>query len=73
MPNRYTTLAALFALDVALFALGGIPAFKNAHHGAGYVLGGVGWFGGLACTLLLIVLALATLAESLRHRRAARS
>ena len=70
MPNRYTTLAALFALDVALFALAGIPAFKNAHHGVRYVLGGIGWFGGLACTLLLIVLALATLTRNLRRRTA---
>lgn len=71
MLNRYTTLAALFALDVALFALAGVPAFKNAHHGAKYVLGGIGWFGGLACALLLIVLALTTLAQNLRRRRAA--
>ncbi|HET7567740.1 MAG TPA: hypothetical protein VFJ91_07110 [Gaiellaceae bacterium] len=71
MPNRYTALAGLFALDVALFALSGVPAFKNAHHGVKYVLGGVGWFGGLACTLALIVLALATLAQNLRRRRAA--
>jgi hypothetical protein len=69
MPNRYTTLAALFALDVALFALAGIPALKNAHHGVKYILGGIGWFGGLACTLLLLVLALTTLAQNLRRRR----
>jgi hypothetical protein len=68
MPNRYTLLATLFALDVALFAVSGIPALKNAHHGARYVLGGIGWFGGLACTLVLIVLALATLAQNLRRR-----
>lgn len=69
MFNRYSTLAALFALDVVLFALSGIPALKNAHHGAKYVLGGIGWFGGLACTLVLIVLALATLTRNLRRRR----
>jgi tellurite resistance protein TehA-like permease len=71
MPNRYTTLAALFALNVALFALSGVPALKNAHHGPKYVLGGIGWLGGLACTLVLIVLALTTLAQNLRRRRTA--
>ena len=69
MPNRYTLLAALFAVDVVLFTLAGIPALKNAHHGVKYVLGGIGWFGGLVCTLVLVALALATLAQNLRRRR----
>jgi len=68
MKNRYTLLAGLFALDVALFALAGIPAFKNAHHGLRYVVGGVGWFGGLACALVLVVLAAATLVRGVRGR-----
>jgi len=70
MPNRYTLLAALFVADVCFFALSGIPALKNAHHGAKYILGGVGWFGGLACTLVLVVLAVTTLVQNLRRRRA---
>jgi hypothetical protein len=70
MPNRYETLAILFAVDVALFALAGIPAFKDARHGVNYILGGIGWFGALACTLLLAVLAVATLAQNLRRRAA---
>jgi hypothetical protein len=69
MLNRYRLLAGLFVLDVALFALAGIPAFKNAHHGVEWILGGVGWFGAVATTLALIVLALATLAQNVRHRR----
>lgn len=68
MKNRYPLLAGLFALDVVLFALAGIPALKNAHHGFRSVLGGVGWFGGLACALVLVVLALATLARGIRGR-----
>lgn len=72
MKNRYTLLAGLFALDVLLFALAGIPALKNAKHGFKYVLGGVGWFGGLACALVLVVLALATLVRGVRgHSRTA--
>ena len=70
MPNRYALLAALFAADVCFFALSGIPALKNAHHGVKYVLGGIGWFGGLACTLVLVVLAATTLVQNLRRRRA---
>jgi hypothetical protein len=72
MPNRYTLIATLFALDVALFALAGIPPLKDADHGPRYVLGGIGWFGGLACTLVLIVLALTTLAQNLRRRALSR-
>jgi hypothetical protein len=69
MRNRYTLMAGLFALDVALFALAGIPAFKNAHHGVKFVLGGVGWFGGLAVALVLIALACVTLVQRARPRR----
>jgi hypothetical protein len=68
MPNRYRLLAGLFALDVALFALAGIPAFKNANHGVKWILGGIGWFGAVVTTLALILLALATIAQSLRRR-----
>ncbi|MGH3009864.1 MAG: hypothetical protein ACRDLM_10745 [Gaiellaceae bacterium] len=67
--NRYKLLTGLFVLDVALFALAGIPAFKHADHGIKWVLGGIGWLGGLACTLVLIVLALTTLVQHARARR----
>lgn len=70
MRNRYTLLAGLFALDVVFFAVSSIPALKNAHHGFKWVLGGIGWFGGLATTLALIVLAVATLVHNFRRRRA---
>jgi hypothetical protein len=73
MDTRYRLLAGLFALDVVLFALAGLPAFKNAHHGVKWAIGGIGWFGGVVCTLALIVLALVTLFGSARTRRAARS
>ncbi|MGH2934245.1 MAG: hypothetical protein ACRDL2_06975 [Gaiellaceae bacterium] len=67
--NRYKLLTGLFALDVALFVLAGVPALKHAHHGVKWMLGGIGWFGGLACTLILIALALATLVQHARARR----
>lgn len=67
--NRYTLLSGLFALDVALFVLAGVPAFKHAHHGVKWVIGGIGWFGGLVCTVALIALAVATLVQHARARR----
>jgi hypothetical protein len=64
-------MAALFALDVCLFALSGIPAFRNAKHGLEDVIGGIGWFGGLLVALALIVLATTTLIRSALRRRTA--
>jgi hypothetical protein len=68
--NRYKLLTGLFVLDVALFGLAGVPAFKNARHGIEWAIGGIGWFGGLVCTLVLIALAIATLVQNARGRRA---
>jgi hypothetical protein len=68
--NRYKLLTGLFVLDVALFGLAGVPAFKNARHGIEWAIGGIGWFGGLVCTLVLIALAIATLVQNARARRA---
>lgn len=67
--NRYKLLTGLFVLDVALFALAGVPTFKHAHHGVKWIAGGIGWFGGLAGALTLIALALATLVQHARTRR----
>lgn len=55
MPKTKRILVGLFALDVCLFALSGIPAFKNATHGMKDVIGGIGWFGFLLTTLVLVV------------------
>jgi len=67
--NRLKLLAGLFALDVVLFALSGLPAFKDADHGVEWVVGGAAWMGGLLCTRALIVLAVLTLVQSARDRR----
>jgi len=67
--NRYKLLTGLFALDVALFVLAGIPAFKHADHGVKWVVGGIGWFGGLLCAVALVALAVATLVQHARARR----
>ncbi len=55
MPTTKRLLVSLFALDVWLFALSGIPAFRNAKHGIKDVIGGIGWFGFMLTTLVLIV------------------
>jgi hypothetical protein len=54
-------LGSLFALDICLFVLSGVPAFRNAKHGIKDVIGGIGWFGFLVTTLVLIVIAVWTL------------
>ena len=64
-------LAAVFALDVALFLVSGIPRFKDAAHGADYVVGEVVWFGFLAGALAFVVLAGVATTRTLRRRREA--
>lgn len=71
MKGIYRLMAALFVLDVCLFALSGIPAFRDARHGVKDVIGGIGWFGGLLVALALIVLATTTLVRSALRRRTA--
>lgn len=67
--NRYKMLAGLFALDVVLFAISGIPTFKNADHGVNSVIGYGAWFGVMACTLVLIVLGVMTMIQHFRTSR----
>ena len=55
--------AALLALDVVLFIMSGV--FKDSHGFKG-VLGGIGWFGFLLCTLVLIVWGIVALVRSRR-------
>lgn len=71
MKGIYRLMAVLFVLDVCLFALSGIPAFRDAKHGVKDVIGGIGWFGGLLVALALIVLATTTLVRSALRRRTA--
>jgi hypothetical protein len=72
MKGTTKLLGALFALDVCLLVLSGIPAFRNAKHGFKDVIGGIGWFGFLLTTLALIVIAIWTLARrGLAARRTA--
>jgi flagellar biogenesis protein FliO len=69
MSKLYRTMIALFVAAAALIGISGVPALKNADHGWRWVLGGIGWFGGLLLALTLIVLALYALARAAADRR----
>jgi hypothetical protein len=71
MKGIYKGVAVLLVLDVGLLVLSGIPTFKNARHGADSVIGGIGWFGFLLTTLVLVVLAVAALVRRARGRHTA--
>ena len=68
MPKTKRILVGLFALDVCLFALSGIPAFRNAKHGIKDVIGGIGWFGFLLTLLVTIVYSIVLLVRTMRRR-----
>ncbi|MGH3049297.1 MAG: hypothetical protein ACRDLK_03990 [Gaiellaceae bacterium] len=42
--------------SLALFALSGVPRFKNAHHGLDYIIGEIVWLGFLIAALAAVVL-----------------
>jgi flagellar biogenesis protein FliO len=71
MSKLYRTMIALFVAAAALIGISGIPALKNADHGWKWILGGIGWFGGLLLALAVIVLALYALARVAASRRRA--
>ena len=62
----YKFMAGIAALAGVLL-LGGY-AFRNDDHGIRWVLGGIGWFGFLACVVALIVLALVALGRTVFRR-----
>jgi len=62
----YRAMGGIGALGLALLALG--YPFRNDSHGVKWVIGGVGWFGFLACAVVLIVLALAALGRTVFRR-----
>jgi hypothetical protein len=64
------TLLSLLVLDVVLFLLSGIPAIKNADHGAALVLSDVVWFGFLIGLLVLVVTGALALVTRVRRVRA---
>ncbi len=71
MSKLYRTMIGLFVVSAALIGISGIPALKNADHGWKWVLGGIGWFGGVIVALVVIVLALYALVRAAATRRRA--
>jgi hypothetical protein len=51
----YVTLGVLLPLAAILIGISGIPRFRNGH-GLDGIIGGIGWFGGLLCLLVFLVL-----------------
>ena len=65
----YKTMGGVAALAVLLLLLG--YPFRNDDHGIRWILGGIGWFGFLACVVVLIVLALFALGRGVFRRTSA--
>jgi hypothetical protein len=60
----------LAVVDVTLFMISGIKRYKDAHHGANYVISEIVWLGFLLGALTLIVIGIVQLVRSVRRRRA---
>jgi hypothetical protein len=71
--RTYTTLVVLAAAAFFLINLSGVSQYKNATHGLDWVIGGIGWFGGLACCLAFLVLGARTIVIARRRRRAGKT
>ena len=69
MIYRRSTWLSLLVVDVILFVIAAIVGQHPKEHWKD-VLGGIGWFGFLLCTLVLIVIAIAWLVHG-RRRSAA--
>jgi hypothetical protein len=66
----YVTMIGFLVLAAILIGMSGIPRFKNGS-GIDGVIGGIGWFGGLLCALVFLVLAGVAIVRALRGRREA--
>ena len=66
--RTYLTLAGILVLGVVLISISGISRFKNGH-GLDGVIGGIGWFGGLLCFLVFLVLTARTIVLARRGAR----
>ena len=64
----YRTMGVVAGTGVVLLAIG--YPFRNDEHGWRWIVGGIGWFGFVACVLVLVVLALVAAARAARTRRA---
>jgi len=67
MIYRRTTWLPILAVDVVLFVIAAVIGQHPKQHWKN-VLGGIGWFGFLFCTLLLILIAVGWLLHGRRRR-----
>jgi protein-S-isoprenylcysteine O-methyltransferase Ste14 len=67
MIYRRTTWLTILAVDVVLFVIAAVIGQHPKQHWKD-VLGGIGWFGFLFCTLLLILIAVGWLVHGRRRR-----
>ena len=67
MIYRRTTWLPILAVDVILFVIAAVIGQHPKQHWKD-VLGGIGWFGFLFCTLLLILIAVGWLVHGRRRR-----
>lgn len=67
MIYRRSTWLPILAVDVLLFVIAAVIGQHPKQHWKN-VLGGIGWFGFLFCTLLLILIAVGWLVHGGRHR-----
>ncbi len=67
MIYRRTTWLTILAVDVVLFLIAAVIGQHPKQHWKD-VLGGIGWFGFLFCTLLLILIAVGWLVQGRRRR-----
>jgi hypothetical protein len=63
----YVTMVGFLVLAAILIGISGIPRFKNGS-GIDGVIGGIGWFGGLLCALVFLVLAGIAIVRAVRGR-----
>jgi hypothetical protein len=67
MIYRRTVWLSILVLDIVLFVIAAIIGQHPKEHWKD-VLGGIGWFGFLLCTLVLILIAVAWLVHGRRRR-----
>jgi len=67
MIGRRSTWLTIRAVDVVLFGIAAVIGQHPKQHWKD-VLGGIGWFGFLFCTLLLILIAVGWLVHGRRRR-----
>jgi hypothetical protein len=68
MTHVRKALLSLLGVTVVLFAIAAIVGQHPKEHWKD-ILGGIAWFGFLACVLLLILLGVAWIVHAVRHRK----